>query len=676
MKRRRLELAVLACGAIFLLVLAFSFHPGRRPAASKSRDRSPRLPGPDSAGQPTTLLDGFDFTETVAGKPLLRIKADRTVGYGPGAGVPPNLYTGEKVTLTAYPDDGAPVTVYSDRADYDERSRESKMTGNVRWIDSDGSLAETAEARFHPSSRILEAPGKVHFTRGTMDLTARSSRYDLKDRVVRFEGPIEGAGSGEESGEVSHLTARQGLFRRDESVLELEFAEAQSTTGDRFASDHLVLKLSSERKHPEWARATGNVRGIISAQSPALRSAVKGGGGGGGVERQYSGEESLLSFDGDGKARSVTLTGSPALLWEAQRRLTARQIDISFSNGRATSARATGAVRIEAPDSRAESDVGTLGFGKDGATENAALEGNVRVESSGRTAQAARAAEVESRGIWVLSSGPGLPARVESAGSRITAERIEIDRPLHQIRAEGKARSVFSPDAQKGDRTVTFVGDPKRPVYGQAEKISLDDAQHLAILSGGAALWQDTSSLFADDITLSDAQKTVTAVHNVRAVMSPSKEPPGPRDGGRAPTAQDKAASVILAKRMVYGEADRSARFEGGVKMTRGGWHATGGESTAWLPKDVSVTGVECVEISGDVHMVDRTAGRSATAEKALDYPRQGKTTLWGSPARVVEAKGNQVAGAILTITDRGRSVEITAPEGGKTETIHRTEKD
>jgi len=26
-----------------------------------------------------------------------------------------------------------------------------------------------------------------------------------------------------------------------------------------------------------------------------------------------------------------------------------------------------------------------------------------------------------------------------------------------------------------------------------------------------------------------------------------------------------------------------------------------------------------------------------------------------------------------LTITERGRRVEVTAPEGGKTETIHRT---
>ncbi|MEP6993561.1 MAG: hypothetical protein ABI968_03490, partial [Acidobacteriota bacterium] len=165
-------------------------------------------------------------------------------------------------------------------------------------------------------------------------------------------------------------------------------------------------------------------------------------------------------------------------------------------------------------------------------------------------------------------------------------------------------------------------------------------------------------------------------VQNVRAVMSPPKEKDKDKEKdkekGSPTSAQDKAASVILAKRMLYRETDRSARFEGGVTVTRGGWHATGGESTAWLAKD---QGADCVEITGDVKMADRTIGRSATAEKALDYPKQGKTVLWGSPARVVDATGNQVAGGILTITDRGRSVQITAPEGGKTETIHRTEK-
>jgi hypothetical protein len=183
------------------------------------------------------------------------------------------------------------------------------------------------------------------------------------------------------------------------------------------------------------------------------------------------------------------------------------------------------------------------------------------------------------------------------------------------------------------------------------------------MLSGAASVWQDDSSLFADDITLSDAQKMVTAVQNVRAVMAPDK------------TAKpaERGASVVTAKRLVYHETERSGRFDGGVTVTRGaGWRATGGESTAWLGKD---RGVDCMEISGDVDLADRSVGRTGKAEKAVDYPKQGKTLLWGNPARVTSATGNQAAGAILTIFDRGDRVEITAPEGGKTETIHRTEK-
>jgi lipopolysaccharide export system protein LptA len=445
------------------------------------------------------------------------------------------------------------------------------------------------------------------------------------------------------------------------------------------------------------------VRGILSpegvasatgSKKAAPESASPGGPSPNGespkVERQYEGQESLVSFDAEGKAKSFTLRGSPALLKEPLRRLTAPQIDLLFADGKASAARATGGVRIDSADGRAEADSGSLGFGKDGETQNATLAGNVRLEEPpDRRAQSARAAQLDARGVWVLTGDEGGAARVESGRSRLSADRIEIERPLKQVRASGKARAVFSPDPARKERTPTFVGDSDKPTYGQGERIALDDERHLATLSGGASLWQDTSSLFADDITLSDAEKTVTAVQNVRAVMSPAKPPPSAKDGGAgkppggaAPGAadkdkEDKAASVILAKKMVYRDSDRSAHFEGGVTMTRGGMHATGESSTAWLSKESDqAKGVDCVEITGNVQMQDRTLGRSATADKALDYPKLGKTVLWGNPARVVEANGNKVAGAVLTITDRGRSVEITAPEGGKTETIHRTDKD
>ena len=653
MRVRRLDLVVLACGALFAAVLVFSFRPARRPASGR-RGGAEAL-GSSARGQPTTLLDGFDFAESVAEKPLLRIKADRTIGYGPGAGLAPDLYAGEKVTLTVYPDDGAPVTVHSDRGEYDERTHEARLSGNVRWSDEEASLAETDEVLFHPSRRILEAPHQVHFTRGSIDLTAPSARYDLAEKAVRFAGPIEGAGSGTDSGGLSKLTARQGLFRREAGVLELENVDGQSRSGDRYAADRLTVKSGSSGGRTEWARGTGNVRGILAATPSAPPERA-------GVERQYSGEESMLTFDVAGKPRTLSFTGTPALLWEPARRLTAPQISVAFEDGRAASASASGGVRVEGEGGHAEAEKGTLGFSKEGEAENVALEGLVKVDSDGRTGDAARAVELDVRGLWLLTGEAARSARVTSGGSRLSADRIEIDRPRQQVRGEGRARAVLGADPQK-KRTVTFVGDPNRPSYAKADRIVLDDAIHLATLSGAASLWQDDSSLFAEDITLSDADKTVTAVQNVRAVLAPE----------RGPKTADPTASIVSASRLLYRDTDRSGRFEGGVTITRGsGWRATGGESTAWLGKD---RGVDCMEISGDVDLADRAAGRTARAEKAVDYPKQGKTMLWGAPARVTDARGNQVAGAILTIFDRGRSVEITAPEGGKTETIHRTEK-
>lgn len=658
MRIRRLELLVVVAMGLFVLLLAFSFRPGHRPASSH-RQEIPPAPASQAAGEPTTLLDGFDFTESVGGKPLLRIKADRTIGYGPGAGLAPNLYAGEKVTLTVYPEDGAPVTVHADRADYDERSRESKLLGNVRWTDGEGSLAETAEVLFHPANRTLDAPKTVHFTKGSIDLMAPSARYDLRERVVQLSGPLVGSGSGEESGGLSHLTAREGLYRREQGVLELEFVEGQSRTGDRLAADHLIVKMGPTGGGAEWVRATGSVRGTLSPREDSGTPAVEK------IVRHYAGDQSMLSFDSDGKARAFSLLGAPAVLWEVKRRLAARQIDVAFSDGRATSARFAGEVRIEAEGNRASAERGSLGFAKDGAADNVALDGNVKIDADGRRGEAARAVQVGEQETWVLLGEAGRSARAESAGSRLSADRIEIEKTRRQVRGQGKARAVFAPDPGKPERTMTLVGNPKRPTYAKADRIVLDDANHLATLSGGATVWQDNSSLFADDMTLADVEKTLTAVNNVRAVLTPA--------GDQAAKPGDRAASVIAAKHLLYRESDRTARFEGGVTMTRGGLRTTGGESTAWLAKNQDV---DCVEMSGQVNLVDRTAGRTGRAEKALDYPKQGKTILWGNPARLTDAGGNQVAGAILTILDRGRSVEVTAPEGGKTETIHRTPND
>ncbi|MBC8646438.1 MAG: hypothetical protein H7X85_04700 [Thermoanaerobaculia bacterium] len=300
-------------------------------------------------------------------------------------------------------------------------------------------------------------------------------------------------------------------------------------------------------------------------------------------------------------------------------------------------------------------------FGPSGGIESMELSGHVEMSSKERSGRADRVIQVPSRGVWLLTGGAS-SASVESGGSRVSAARIELTEKPEGIRAEGNARAAFVSQPGK-PKAPTLVGDSKKPTYGKAERMVFDESGRTAVLSGGATLWQGGSSLFADDITLNEAERTVVAVGQVRAIL---ERPPEGR------TSAEPARSTVTARRMIYREKEGTATFEDGVVVSRGGWRAQTQRAMAYFTKGDDQK-IERVELAGSVAIHDAAAGRDATAEKATDFPGEGRTVLEGNPARVSDRDGNRVAGATLTIRDRGRTVEVTAPEGGKTETVHRT---
>ena len=267
------------------------------------------------------------------------------------------------------------------------------------------------------------------------------------------------------------------------------------------------------------------------------------------------------------------------------------------------------------------------------------------------------------RGPLAMGKAGG-SATVESEGSRVSAAKIELDKTRRTLDAQGNARAVFVPG--KTQRAPTLVGDSSRPTYGKSARIVVDDTSRVATLSGGATLWQGASSLFGDDITLNDAERTLVAVGHTRTVIAPEPAPAETRP------AADRSPTVVTARRLIYREAEGTALFEGEIAVTRGARRAAAQKATAILGKDRKI---ERVELTGDVSIADATAGRTGKAERAVDWPPQDRTVLEGSPAWVTDAEGNRVSGATLTITEGGRRVEVTAPDGGKTETIHKTKK-
>jgi lipopolysaccharide export system protein LptA len=280
-----------------------------------------------------------------------------------------------------------------------------------------------------------------------------------------------------------------------------------------------------------------------------------------------------------------------------------------------------------------------------------------------------------SQGVWVLTGNAASSATVEQSGSRVSAPRIEIDDRKKLVRAEGGgARAVLAPS--RGERAnATLVGDSTRPTFAKAERMVFDESARTATFSGGAALWQDASSLFGRDITVNDNERSVVATGNARAVIAP--DPAGKKPEDRRPT-------ILTAGRLIYREGPKTeaaadpakpaeVSLDGDVRAARGGFRASGQAGKVRLSKDRKV---ERVELTGAVSMTDAATGRSGQAEHALDFPEEGRTILEGSPAVVTDRDGNKVAGATLTITDRGRRVEVTAPTGGQTQTVHPTRSD
>ncbi len=656
MTRRWLEAAVLGFGAFFLAVLIFHFRPGRRPSPGALHEALPTVPPAAEAGQPTTVGEGFDYSETLRGRPLFRIRSERTVGFGAAAGLVPNVYALERVALTVYPEQGEPVTVRADRANYDRRTNEAQLEGNVRWTDGRGILGETTRIEFHPSVRALEVPEAIHFSRGSFDLQARSGRYDVGRREVLLNGPVRGLGTGGGSAGLSSLEAQAAVYRREEGSIQLSGAvSATSREGDKIVCDRLTLKTDPEGQHLEWAKAEGHVRGKIRSQTRLPNTGPSRG------ERRYAADSGTLVFGPAGDVRSLSLTGTPASVEERDRRVHAEAIDMIFQSGRPLSAHAHGNVEILSAGSRGESERASLSLTEAGEVETLELEGRARIEGEGRSARAERAVELPMRGLWILSGDARTSATVEESGSRVSAARIEVDEKRKGVRAEGHSRAIFTP-GRSNRKTPTLVGDPSRPTFGKADRMVFEESSRVATLSGGATLWQDASSLFGNDITLNDAERTVVAVGNTRTVLSPRPERPA-REG-------DHAASIITARRVIYRETESKALFEGGVALIRGAWRASAETVEAWMGKDRQI---ERLEMSGGVSFADQAGGRTGQADRAIDLPREEKTVLEGSPARVVDAEGNKVSGASLTISGRGRRVEVTAPEGGKTEILHRT---
>jgi lipopolysaccharide transport protein LptA len=653
-KLSRLQGTLLALAAVLGVALAATFRRVPRPPRESSPPAA-SAKGPEGSGKPTTLLSGFDYSESAGGRTRFTVHADRTVGFAQGAGLPSTWYRLEKVVLTLVSDRGDPLVVRSDAAEYDPRTRAMNLTGNVVARDPQGTEVRSALVRFDPAGNRLVMPGEVSFERGAVAGRAASSVYQTITRVLTLSGPVTAAGSGP-GAPFDTLRADAGEYRTAEGALSLSGRVEGVRGPDTLACDVLTTHVL-ESNRVDRASALGNVSGTL----------VSTGGRG-----RYRAERATAAFDAGGKISGVDLAGNPAGMVvpadaeRPERRLLAPTIRLGFSGDRLSTADAQGRPRLERDGVRAgmpfaesiTGDTARATFAPDGSLAAMVFEGNV----VGVTAEGSSTSPVASydagSDLITLKSRGGLDAELDGERGKVVGRSIDIAGRTGTVTATGDARIFLRPGP--GNASVpSFLATSRKPTRGKARRIVLDDRAKTASLEGDAALWQDDDALFADAIALADADKSARARGNVR--MTGRSAQAGAADPGR---------STVTSDRLRYSDAEKVAVFEEGVVASRGTQTARGDRAECRFD---SANRIDRTILDGHVTLEDRATGRRGSGARAVDEPKAGTTNLAGNPAVAQDAQGNVVKGAVLTFRKESGSVEVKAGEGGRIESIYQT---
>jgi len=652
-KTTPLQRILLAAAAALAIALAATFRRVPRPPR-EAPPPAASTEGPAGVGQPTTLLSGFDYSESTAGRTRFSVHADRTVGFAAGAGLPSDWYRLERVVLTLSSARGEPLTVRSDAADYDPRTRALHLKGSVTAHDARGTEVRAALVEFDPARDLLTIPGAIELSRGAITGHAASGAYSTTSRVLTLAGPVTAAGA--PGAPFDSLAADSAQYRADDSVLTFSGSVRAARPGDTIACDALAVKLTPDSR-VESATASGNASGTFaSADSRGAWTASKA------VSRFAEGK--VAGIDLAGRPSTVT---APANAGQPERRLAAPAISLGFRGGRVVSADARGRARLErtvaGPSGSpfTESVVGDTAralFAGDGALASARVDGNVvgtTVQGSSKSPSASYSAAT---GVTSLFGAAGHDAELVAARGRIVGTRIDLDEWRRVVTATGDARAILVPGAANG-ATPAFVSSSGKPTRARADRIVLDDRARTAELSGGAALWQDDDAVLADRIELHDADRTARAQGTVRATGRSAAA--GAKEDGRV---------TVSAKTMRWTDASRIAEFEGDVRAARGTQTARGDRGQC----RVDAAGrIERTVLEGDVTFEDRATGRRGTGSRAVDDPKAGVTNLAGDPAVAQDAQGSRVQGAVLTFRKESGSVEVKAKEGGRVESVYQT---
>lgn len=356
---------------------------------------------------------------------------------------------------------------------------------------------------------------------------------------------------------------------------------------------------------------------------------------------------------------------------------TAGRFDARFQHNRLASVSGSPEARVVTSASGQTEKISTsqsisVSFAPAGAIAGLLQEGNFHYleepppPAPRREAWAQRAQFVAGTDALTLTGAP----RIVEGGMTTTAKTIRVGRASADIAAQGDVKTTYSELKPQPGGALLATGDP---IHVTARNMSAQRATGMARYFD-ARLWQGANIVQAPEIDFQREPRRVEARgENGRRITTVFVE-------------QDKNGKLtplnVTAARLSYADAQRQARFEGGVVVR--------GADTVLAAERVDVflqarTQNQSAAAPGAPSQVERlVAGggvtiqqpnRRATGEKLVYTVAEGKFVLTGGLPSIFDAEHGKITGDSLTFFNRDDRVLVESKNSSPTVTQTRIAK-
>ncbi|HEV7488103.1 MAG TPA: LptA/OstA family protein [Thermoanaerobaculia bacterium] len=628
---RILRVALPLLFIVFIAVIAVNWRRGK-----PHKDKSGSVPVTSTMrpnDKPAILSVTFEDTQTVNGRIASKIRAERVVAFQSG------WNTLENVQMTIYRPTGLTYEMVCPLAQFNSNTKEADAKGGVRVTSSDG--VEITTAQIHYDGNHLTNHVAVNFkvdrwtgSGGALDMDVPGEMLRLYDKVDATMAPETAAES------PLNIKGQEGFFRRKENYAEFTKDVVATRDADRFNVDHILGRFGADRKSLLSLEGQGHVTVVMSGDLASGKPAETAGRKTITADRFWSEiganqQISALNFIGDTAPAHAVIEGPP------NRDLVAHIFRVGIANKQVTDMKADeNVVMKETAPIKREMNSGHLIVYFDPATHKATsanLDGDVHYKDPKNDARSVRANYDINNDSVVLTGDPGFFPAVVADGQTLKAKVIEFSPRAGTARATGEVIAQLVSKQASGAATAvsadsTSVFPTNKPVFVNSDTVTMRQASKIAVFSGNVRAWQETNTVFSQELQVQGAGEQVTARGNVRTLLYNTST--------NATAEQRKVPMQSKSDVLIAHKADRRIDLNGNVQIDDGEQRHLSSEHASFF-FDANKK-IDHIDAQDKVVLVDQANARRGTGDRATYNVGRRMIYLTGAPATITAESGNR----------------------------------